>query len=59
MAFILNRETLTEDLRRLGIIAIATGIIHGLFEQGDPETAVIVAALGLTALLLGNLEKRP
>ena len=45
-------EAVAEDLRRLGIAAIVTGLVGGFLEDNIPGIAAIMAAV-LGVLLLG------
>lgn len=51
-----NEETIREDFRRLGVVMISAGLIHGILEGGDPLVAVFLALSGFFSLVLGNLR---
>lgn len=48
--------TIREDIRRLGIIMTAAGLVSGVLEDADPWVAFFLAVSGLLALVLGNLR---
>ena len=52
----LNLTTTWEDVRRLGIILAAAGLLAGVLEDGDIFTAGGLTLVGLVLLLFGNLE---
>ena len=52
----INMSTAREEVRRLGIILTAAGLLAGVFE-GAPSWQVVVAiGAGLVLLWYGNLE---
>ena len=48
--------TIREDIRRLGIIMTAAGLVSGVLEDADLWVAFFLAISGLLALVLGNLR---
>ena len=55
----LNPTTTREDVRRLGIIISAAGLVSAFLEGGDLLVAAGLMLAGIVALVLGNLEHNP
>ncbi len=49
-------EAIWEDVRRLGIILTAAGLLSEVLEEGNVFTAGGLVLAGLVLLLFGNLE---
>ena len=54
---VFDKNTLSEDIRRLGIILVAGGLVSGFLEDGDTLVATGFSLAGLIGLLIGNLAK--